>query len=73
MKEWTMNFPERFAPTVPKGFIPDLSKLDGMAGLPIREMAMAGAGVALGDSLPKPHSSKSHAFRPPFAPENSIA
>lgn len=66
-----MDYPNRFAAIVPKGFILDLSKLEGMVDLPIR--AMVGAGVTLGESLPKVHSSKFHTFRPPFAPENSIA
>ena len=36
--EWAMNYPDRFAAIVPKGFIPDLSKIDGMVDLPIWAM-----------------------------------
>lgn len=36
--EWAMNYPDRFAAIIPKGFIPDLSKLEGMANLPIWAM-----------------------------------
>ncbi|MEM7143508.1 MAG: dienelactone hydrolase family protein [Verrucomicrobiota bacterium] len=36
--EWAMNYPERFAAITPKGFIPDLSKIDGMVDLPIWAM-----------------------------------
>ena len=36
--EWAMTHPDRFAAIIPKGFIPDLSKLDGMVDLPIWAM-----------------------------------
>lgn len=36
--EWAMNYPDRFAAIIPKGFIPDLSKIDGMVDLPIWAM-----------------------------------
>ncbi|MAI72458.1 MAG: hypothetical protein CMM01_16335 [Rhodopirellula sp.] len=36
--EWAMNYPDRFAAIIPKGFIPDLSKIDGMVNLPIWAM-----------------------------------
>lgn len=36
--EWAMNYPDRFAAIIPKGFIPDLTKLDGMVDLPIWAM-----------------------------------
>ena len=36
--EWAMNYPDRFAAISPKGFIPDLSKIDGMVDLPIWAM-----------------------------------
>jgi len=36
--EWAMNYPDRFAAVIPKGFIPDLSKIDGMVDLPIWAM-----------------------------------
>ena len=36
--EWAMNYPDRFAAIIPKGFIPDLSKIDGMLDLPIWAM-----------------------------------
>ena len=36
--EWAMNHPDRFAAIIPKGFIPDLSKIDGMVDLPIWAM-----------------------------------
>ena len=36
--EWAMHYPDRFAAIIPKGFIPDLSKLDGMVDLPIWAM-----------------------------------
>ena len=36
--EWAMNYPNRFAAIIPKGFIPDLSKIDGMIDLPIWAM-----------------------------------
>ena len=36
--EWAMHYPDRFAAIIPKGFIPDLSKIDGMVDLPIWAM-----------------------------------
>ena len=36
--EWAMNYPDRFAAIIPKGFIPDLSKINGMVDLPIWAM-----------------------------------
>lgn len=36
--EWAMNYPDRFAAIIPKGFIPDLSKIEGMVDLPIWAM-----------------------------------
>ena len=36
--EWAMNYPHRFAAIIPKGFIPDLTKIDGMIDLPIWAM-----------------------------------
>jgi predicted peptidase len=36
--EWAMHHPNRFAAIIPKGFIPDLSKIDGMTELPIWAM-----------------------------------
>lgn len=36
--EWAMHYPDRFAAIIPKGFIPDLSKVDGMVDLPIWAM-----------------------------------
>lgn len=36
--EWAMNSPHRFAAIVPKGFIPNLTKLDQMVSLPIWAM-----------------------------------
>lgn len=36
--EWAMNYPDRFAAIIPKGFIPDLSKIKGMVELPIWAM-----------------------------------
>lgn len=36
--EWAMHDPDRFAAVIPKGFIPDLSKIDGMVDLPIWAM-----------------------------------
>ena len=36
--EWAMNYLDRFAAIIPKGFIPDLSKIDGMVDLPIWAM-----------------------------------
>ncbi|MGI9465514.1 MAG: dienelactone hydrolase family protein [Rubripirellula sp.] len=45
--EWGMTSPERFAAIIPKGFIPDLSKLEGMVQLPIWAM------VGTKDSKPR--------------------
>lgn len=45
--EWAMNYPNRFAAIVPKGFIPDLSKIEGMVDLPIWAM------VGSNDSPPR--------------------
>ena len=36
--EWAVHHPDRFAAIIPKGFIPDLSKIDGMVRLPIWAM-----------------------------------
>ena len=36
--EWAMNYPDRFAAIIPKGFIPDLSKINSMVDLPIWAM-----------------------------------
>ena len=36
--EWAMNYPERFAAIIPKGFIPDLSEIESMVDLPIWAM-----------------------------------
>jgi predicted peptidase len=36
--EWAMNYPDRFAAIIPKGFIPDLSKIEGMVDLPVWAM-----------------------------------
>ena len=36
--EWAMNYPKRFAAIIPKAFIPDVSKIDGMVDLPIWSM-----------------------------------
>ena len=36
--EWSMNYPNRFAAIIPKGFIPDLSRIQGMVNLPIWAM-----------------------------------
>jgi len=36
--EWAMNYPDRFAAIIPKGFIPELSKIEGMVDLPIWAM-----------------------------------
>lgn len=36
--EWAMASPERFAAIIPKGFIPDLSGIDGMVKLPLWAM-----------------------------------
>jgi len=36
--EWAMHHPDRFAAIIPKGFIPDLSKIDGIVDLPIWAM-----------------------------------
>ncbi len=45
--EWAMTSPERFAAIIPKGFIPDLSGIEGMAKLPIWAM------VGTKDSKPR--------------------
>ena len=45
--EWGMRSPERFAAIIPKAFIPDLSKLQGMVDLPIWAM------VGTRDSKPR--------------------
>ena len=45
--EWAMHSPERFAAIIPKGFIPDLSRIQGMTQLPIWAM------VGTNDSKPR--------------------
>ena len=45
--EWAMTSPKRFAAIIPKGFIPDLSAIDGMVTLPIWAM------VGTKDSKPR--------------------
>ena len=36
--EWAMHYPDRFAAIIPKGFIPDLSRINSMVDLPIWAM-----------------------------------